>query len=279
MTTTDSDLLALHAAILSEPDEDTVRLEYADRLDELDGSVPCGAVGRHHGDRCDGGRIQSPNAQFTQDCPTCRGTGSVPNGYADRAEFVRVQVELAHENEIPWRYSCTVRDPLRRREGELHAANWHSWWPREWDAIKPVYRRGFVEEIGCCSADWLAHHEQLFWSPKQTVACPVCNGQKKLKRCRGCGKVYRRIHKYSDCDNAACDGEEADSVPCHRCRGHGTVARPHVPTAQPIVSVIVSDGGMGRLGLTPRNNGREWFDNHHPIRWPGVEFTLPRQET
>jgi hypothetical protein len=39
------------------------------------GRRPCQAVGPHHGDPCDGGRIQSPNAQFTQDCPACKGTG------------------------------------------------------------------------------------------------------------------------------------------------------------------------------------------------------------
>lgn len=37
--------------------------------------VKCEAVGPHHGDSCSGGRIQSPNAQFTRNCPTCQGTG------------------------------------------------------------------------------------------------------------------------------------------------------------------------------------------------------------
>src|SRR5690349_12696446 len=32
-------------------------------------------------------------------------------------------------------------------------------------------------------------------------------------QCRGCGTVYRHIHKYSDCDNAGCEGEESDEVP------------------------------------------------------------------
>ncbi len=38
----------------------------------------CKAIGPHHGDPCNGGRIQSPNAQFTQDCPACKGTGFPP---------------------------------------------------------------------------------------------------------------------------------------------------------------------------------------------------------
>lgn len=44
---------------------------------ELVRKVNCTAVGWHHGDPCSGGRVQSPNAQFTRDCPACRGTGYV----------------------------------------------------------------------------------------------------------------------------------------------------------------------------------------------------------
>lgn len=35
----------------------------------------CKAIGPHHGDKCNGGRIQSPNAQFSQNCAECKGTG------------------------------------------------------------------------------------------------------------------------------------------------------------------------------------------------------------
>lgn len=37
----------------------------------------CMARGQWHGDLCSGGRIQAPNAQFTQMCPNCSGTGRV----------------------------------------------------------------------------------------------------------------------------------------------------------------------------------------------------------
>jgi len=39
--------------------------------------VECRAVGPHHGDVCCDGRVQSPNAQFTQNCNVCGGTGDV----------------------------------------------------------------------------------------------------------------------------------------------------------------------------------------------------------
>ena len=42
-------------------------------------TVECYATGESHGDRCAGGRIQSPNAQFTRDCSQCNGTGRLPN--------------------------------------------------------------------------------------------------------------------------------------------------------------------------------------------------------
>lgn len=38
----------------------------------------CEAVGPHHGDRCSGGRVQSPNSQFSRACDACRGTGQLP---------------------------------------------------------------------------------------------------------------------------------------------------------------------------------------------------------
>lgn len=35
----------------------------------------CEAIGRYHHDRCNGGRIETPNPAFTIDCPACSGTG------------------------------------------------------------------------------------------------------------------------------------------------------------------------------------------------------------
>lgn len=47
--------------------------------------------------------------------------------------------------------------------------------------------------------------------------CETCNGTGELCKCRRCGSLYRHIHKYSSCDNAACDGERSDDVPCPDC--------------------------------------------------------------
>lgn len=48
----------------------------------------CDAIGKHHGDKCSGGRIQSPNAQFTQDCPSCNGTGQQPRLHVTQCHAV-----------------------------------------------------------------------------------------------------------------------------------------------------------------------------------------------
>lgn len=42
------------------------------------GSIACTALGPYHGDKCNSGRVQAPNAQFTRECSVCGGTGVQP---------------------------------------------------------------------------------------------------------------------------------------------------------------------------------------------------------
>jgi hypothetical protein len=53
----------------AEKAEEPVKFCYAESV------KACESIGPHHGDKCNGGRVQSPNAQFTQDCPACKGSG------------------------------------------------------------------------------------------------------------------------------------------------------------------------------------------------------------
>jgi uncharacterized protein (TIGR02996 family) len=72
------------AAIRAAPEDNAPRLAYADWLDEHAGEVECPRA------RC--------TAEFdgAQDwCPFCAGKGHVPDGRHARAEFIRVQIELA----------------------------------------------------------------------------------------------------------------------------------------------------------------------------------------
>lgn len=92
-----SDYTLLLAAICAEPGDDTVRLVAADELEAIGGTVEC-PVG------CDNGKHRHKtvlgNGTVLQtttkvDCRTCAGSGRVPDANAARAEFIRVQIELA----------------------------------------------------------------------------------------------------------------------------------------------------------------------------------------
>lgn len=91
--------LSLLRSVLESPDDDAPRLVMADWLEDRQGTVRCP-------DDCQ----QLRNAKYDQQyylysyagpssgwelCTTCHGTGEVSNGNAERAEFIRVQCELA----------------------------------------------------------------------------------------------------------------------------------------------------------------------------------------
>lgn len=73
--------------IVEEPFEDSHRLVYADWLDEHAGTVPCRIC---HGPGFNRGGLGGPIG-----CTRCRGELVVSDGTRERAEFIRVQVELA----------------------------------------------------------------------------------------------------------------------------------------------------------------------------------------
>lgn len=94
------------------------------------------------------------------------------NGQPDRAEFIRVQCEIANLSDpIPPNTIIRVltsdeanrRNALRRRERELKDPSdltWHLRWPSElsrkgWHYPVQVFRRGFVESVTCSAEDWL----------------------------------------------------------------------------------------------------------------------------
>ncbi len=168
--------------ILVHPEDDTPRLVYADWLDENAGTVIC------TNDSCGN---PAPGWNTFYPCRVCRGTGRVSDGRAERAEFIRVQCELARIPECQWCGLPTCRYiALRRREREL----WWSFYPRPVlaDWLKPVpgleteignsagttpftramtgdnllglycgWRRGFVEAVTCTAADWLEYGEAV----------------------------------------------------------------------------------------------------------------------
>lgn len=226
MTTDTGDILL--RAILSDRDDDTARLVYADWLTD--------------------------------------------NDQQERAEFIRVQVELAAIPDPPPEPSVGMRAAsrsqrlaamhvwsmqwkakyyaLRQRQREL----WNYGQPGTWvDSIKPpfdcyqcideetisrerrttdpvlIYRRGFPDRLRCTAADWLRHADAVFWSPKQ------------------------RIETYDPASDT------------YRNRR----PRPFVVTAQPIE----------RVELTTWAGHPEVLEDHYlEDRWPGIVFTVRQQE-
>jgi len=87
MTAISSDCDALLRAILEAPRDDAPRLVMADWLQEHAREVEC--------ERCEGGTLSVWEEHSHQFCPKCSCSGRVSNGLAERAEFIRVGVELA----------------------------------------------------------------------------------------------------------------------------------------------------------------------------------------
>ena len=145
--TTHTDELGFLSAIVACPEDDTARLVYADWLEEHDETVrvtckTCGGKGR----KKEVATLDDTVDEVEVQCWFCHGTGEVesrPN--ADRAEFIRVQVEnarygctFAQTPEQPgWRHLCGTDEKgywlctnSRLRGDELleqHGREWSRW--------------------------------------------------------------------------------------------------------------------------------------------------------
>jgi uncharacterized protein (TIGR02996 family) len=200
-------------AIIAQPDRDLPRLIYADWLEENPKSscVVCLGSGKEpwsckvceaepdpdgevrHGKGCyvldsDGGGYE----WIERDpCSRCHGTGEVGNGHAERAEFIRVQCELArlnddsvmchHPDAKPGDWyndsdclKCGRAAAIRRRERELWAAHGKTWFGTEftaagWVTLEDV-RRGFMESVEMPWSDFRTHaHAIMAATPLRKV--------------------------------------------------------------------------------------------------------------
>jgi uncharacterized protein (TIGR02996 family) len=215
---------ALLGGILSDPGADLPRLVYADWLEERGGTAEC--------DGCGGtGRSWSFPEPQTR-CVPCSGTGRVPDGRPARAEFVRLQCELADAPRAqygrldPWA-------PHRRREAELIGLHGHEWaGPAQ--PLHGQFRRGFVEEVRAPLA-------ALFGGE-----CPECTHLSANTRSR----------------------LRMEGLDCSLCSGTGRTpgAAPALFAAHPVTSVVVTDreptGYRGHLMWCRSNYGvgvAAWF--------------------
>lgn len=136
-------------------------------------------------------------------------------GQEDRAEFIRVQCEIARleesgeaceidpdeghtccEEPCPVCRSVEEYVQLEQRAVELlggdYGRNWRHWAGAAIELIPNgayyydhltfrgrfvlTFCRGFVAEVTCTAEDWLANADALYWHPEQTVDCERCGG-------------------------------------------------------------------------------------------------------
>lgn len=211
------------------------------------------------------------------------------NDQPARAEFVRVQVELAKvkpcgaANPLATQLACRYCGLVNRQrellppdgvhlEPSPRDPRWgHGFRDRVWafgyagrfPRVAPAFTRGFVSHVTCGTADWLAHADALAWHPAQTVDCPECVTAPPVGW----------YHKGG----------------CPECDGTGRVPRPFPATAQPIERVALTtrpaESDLRRpfgqlpaadlLDLARRRDGPDLAKSILEIAWKGIVFDLP----
>lgn len=185
---------ALLSAIIAHSEADDPRLQYADWLQENAGTVVC--------PRCNGeGAVGLPRRTGTyvirSGCGACGATGGVSDGRAERAEFIRVQCELAANHPAHCDHKALTGErcrwcDLRRRERKLlcgHACEWLPACVYSRPEIEhharfafPVvdYARGFVVRVESSAVGWLERGDDILareWVPRVTLTTDMEAGE------------------------------------------------------------------------------------------------------
>lgn len=261
-----NDLNALLRAIITNPDDDTPRLMYADELDSLP-TVPMRCTnGMCGGPKCKPGQVlvnHGRNYKYGEPrsvtCKRCQGTGTDPetmNGL--RAELIRSQIEYANlGNRDPKTFYIADLDrmnALKRRVGYILNN-----FPNITGAIQKVTwqqiknTRGFTSEVVTTAENFLKGADALVWHPEQMVRCGGC------EKCKD-GLIYTGM----------------DGMKWIECR----VPRPCPDTAQPIRTVTLTTPPHERdFGTTNRMIVGEAGTRIEYYRWPGVFFVPPPEPT
>jgi hypothetical protein len=145
-------------------------------------------------------------------CSDCHGTGTVSDTNAERAEFIRAQVELARKGHLSdgTPCPCQICSELRDRESLLRAAHGREWQRVPWveagvvvedafDAVDvdtdakatPHWHRGFIGRADVPALSWVCERVE--------ATCRLC---------RGAG--------WGECPESGLDAD------CPQCHGTGT---------------------------------------------------------
>lgn len=237
MTTEAGQALTQEAALLratcQEPGDDDPRLRYADLLDERAVNVPCRGCEERNKLRLLA-LSHGTDMHFPKPCEVCKGAGSLPSPDAMRAEFIRVQCQLANDDADDAAKGRLGTNPLRRRERKtfphvvagleipdewlvdvypLHSASFLLiFWLGA--PLSAVLRRGFVDEIRL---------------PLREFVGGDC------RRCEGAGQL-RSYHPV----------EIEHVYDCPDCSGTGRVEglAGRLFAAHPVTRVVLTDPGM-----------------------------------
>jgi hypothetical protein len=244
--------------VKAHPASDGPRLLAADWLAAHAGTAPC--------KQCETVRESQHGKRLgldgCRDCSHCGGGGRLPDAAARRAEFIRVQCELARGVRCDYCggqgvtgagsfvATCPHCRPrfleLRTAESRLwraHGAEWAAGLPGAngvrlydptWAVPDPVmryyFRRGWVGGVLCPPAAWLEH-----------------------------GDTIAAIHPVTAVEFTA----------------HPVAGRDYFYAAFATTGGNVRGRRFHDLGFSPGDYNRRWVQTLFAAEWPGVRFTLP----
>jgi uncharacterized protein (TIGR02996 family) len=224
-------------------------------------------------------------------------------GQDDRAEFIRVQVELARREKWP--------EELVRRESQLRnhcmveslQEKWFPGW-KGWSLTtgaaqfsrmgrqSGLVSRGFISAITCSWEDFQKHADSLIWWGERT--CEICLGEGAhvyhynpdgspwysdsidCGKCRGKGVLPGATMGCLVCKPVraadAAYGFGHDYVKCRKCgdpetgqNSTGRIPRPMPATAQPIEEVTITDWRWDQWqGQSAEQTSNEVLCRHYP---------------
>lgn len=239
---------ALLGAVLADPRDDLPRLVYADWLEEHTTDRQCWA--------CQGyGTLQGSGPDRSNPtCDVCSGTGRVSNGNSERAEFIRVQVELARIDPLKcWHPEGSTADcrqcgALRRRERELWSGGENSFAPQ----LAGLVNRNAP---GACLTHWGTPNQDI----NSTIRGTWVRGFVESVRAP-LGVLFGG--ECPGCIDGVIESAEFGVTPCQSCSGTGRTAgaAADVFASQPVTEVVLTD----REPWTIRHDAFGWYDFAHP---------------
>lgn len=301
-----NDLNSLLRAVITNHEDDTVRLAYADALDELPSeTVPCPSCSPYADDPCPrcNGSGEWNHGEYSQNwerCPECSGTGKFPPGYRPQRDPASGRDEGGWTNCQTCNGATTgtpgvVLGTAHRDRAEfirvqverarLGDSDVRTFTTVDNDRLNELHRRNreLLKLTGNCFAPTgFTSRSTCSWS-RGFVYEIECSAEDFLQHA---DELVWHPDQKVECER--CEGQcgwyvgdnintPTDYYECAVCSGCGVVPRPCPDTAQPIRKVVLTTSD----DTVPNGWGtrtRTYEDGKHVMRcdrFPGIEFDLP----